>query len=144
MANRRQWNAAGGTLVKSFESVDQRHVSATGALNGGFQDAQNGSVNATALTVTNGNGNNEGPGNRYTITFPAHPDGANYEHSLEAYDDNGQPNGLIDAVLAKTATSMTYVFKSGDDGGGVDDFRRTAHDVVIHGSQTVLADVDLV
>lgn len=131
------------TLDKTFESVDDRWISATGAINGGFSDAQNGDATATALTVTGGSGVNEGAGNRYTITFPAHPDGVNYEHTLQAYNGT-QANALIPHVIAKTATSMTYGFLSGDDGGGTDDYVRTQHDVVIHSTETVLADVEVV
>lgn len=89
----------------------------------------------TTSTVTAGSGNNQGVGNRYTVTFPAHPLGTNYSVKITPIGLLGgaTPNGLIDHVLIKTPTSVTYVFNSGDDGQGADEFDRFSHDLEISG-----------
>lgn len=95
---------------------------------------EDGLVSATA-TVTNGSGNNFGNGNRYTLTFPSHPSGADYRVSIQPNGGVGGsvPNGLSPHIIAKTSTSITYGLLSGDDGQGLDELDRLPHDVIITG-----------
>lgn len=134
------------TLNKTFGNVFDNYFRASINANGGFA-SQHGVVTATAATVTGGSGNNNGPGNRYTVTFPAHPQGTNYTVSITPVGllGGGVPNGLIPHIITKTATSVTYAFNSGDDGQGVDEFDRFNHEIVITGEvKQVLLDVTLV
>lgn len=132
-------------LNVTTEDVFDNYFRASIGVNGGII-SQHGVATATAATVTGGSGNNAGPGNRYTVTFPAHPQGTNYTFNATPVGVPGgaTPNGLPPHIIAKTATSVTYAFTSGDDGQGVDEFDRFNHEIVITGEvKTVVTGVTL-
>ena len=106
-------------------------VDATILTNAGVDTIRPSLVDPLTSTVTNGSGNNSGVGNRYTLTFP--------NLGTDSYGVYLQPigfaanNALIPHILTQTPTSVTYGFYSGDDGNGVDDFRRVQHHILITG-----------
>lgn len=133
------------TLNKTFTRLSSNWVSATIGQTA-IIESNTGEVNLISASVSTGPGNNSGNGNRYTITFPAHPEGDGYQVAITPYGLVGGivPNGLIPHVITKTATSCTYVLYSGDDGQSSDEIDAFRHDVIIVGSRkTVLTDVTL-
>lgn len=94
-------------------------------------ESSNGIVGATVST-SGGSGNN-GAGRIYTLTFPAHPLGADFSQSIQVWDDTTGDTGIAE-VVSKTATSLTYQFPQGDDGASEDDNDFYKHDVKIFGT----------
>jgi hypothetical protein len=84
---------------------------------------QNGLVDASGASVTAGTGINAGAGQRYTVTFPAHPKGTDFQWFATPIGiaTTGDPNGKIPQEISRTATSVTFAFYEGDDGNGIDD-----------------------
>lgn len=85
--------------------------------------------NITSVSATGGNGVN-GNGRIYTITFPAHPNGANYVPSFQVWDDT-QPDTGHPEIISQTATTLVYQIPQGDDGASEDDNDYYKHSVLI-------------
>lgn len=85
--------------------------------------------NATNINVTGGSGVN-GAGRIYKLTFPAHPQGANYVPQIQVYNDSNADTGIPE-IISQTATSVTYQIPEGDEGGSVDDNQYYPHNIII-------------
>jgi hypothetical protein len=97
--------------------------------------------NATSIALTGGTGAN-GNGLIYTLTFPPHPNGADYSQAFAVYDINAQPDSGIFEIISKTDTQLVYQINQGDDGGSEDDNYAYQHEVKIFGQeQTFISNI---
>lgn len=104
-------------------------------------ESPNNKIDLVKSNVSNGTGNNQGPGNRYTLSFsPAPPNEITALVQPLGELTSGEPNGAIDHVLDKTANSVTLAFNSGDDGQSQDEFDRFGFDIVIYGCEKEVVD----
>jgi hypothetical protein len=97
--------------------------------------------NATSIALTGGTGV-DGNGLIYTLTFPPHPNGADYSQVFTVYDINAQPDSGIFEIISKTDTQLVYQINQGDDGGSEDDNYAYQHEVKIFGQeQTFISNI---
>jgi len=110
------------TFSVTKQNVGLNWVAARVNINGGFIGDQTGTVDATGATVTAGSGEDQGAGNRYTVTFPSFGS-TDFAVSVLPIGllTNAAPNGLAPHEISRTATSVTYGLNSGDDGQGLDE-----------------------
>lgn len=117
----------GGISFSSTKIIPVDYVNATISANANNISANNGIVDVTSASISGGTGQNAGVGQRYTVNFPAHPKGTNYQWFATPIGiaETSDPNGKIPQEISRTASSVTFAFYVGDDGQGVDEHADT-------------------
>lgn len=120
--------SGGGGVSGTLKTIPVDYVNATISANANAVTANNGIVNVTSATISAGTGQNAGVGQRYTINFPAHPKGTNYQWFATPIGiaTTGDPNGKIPQEISRTNSSVTFAFYVGDDGQGIDEHADTS------------------
>ena len=106
--------------------------------------SQSGTATATGASISAGSGKDQGAGNRYTLTFPAHPQGTDYQVTVLAdglLTGNPLGHSVTPHIINKTSTSVTYGLNSGNPGQPAHDFVAFDHDVIVTARQTVVTNI---
>lgn len=110
-------------ITDSVKTIPVDYVNVTVSGDANILSAQNGLVEVSTVNLSSGTGSNAGAGNRYTVNFPAHPKGTDYQWFATPVGiaTTADPNGKIPQEISRTATSVTFAFYEGDDGNAIDD-----------------------
>ena len=135
-------SATGSQVITTISATEDDSYVSVDVTDGALPafSRNNGAVPAVSIVASGGSGAN-GNGRIYTLTFPAHPLGAGYDHNIITHDDT-QPDSAIVEIISKSATQLVYHLSQGDDGASEDDNDYYRHEVSISGTnQTFVSQV---